>query len=515
MPQFLPFHGRVAEWPNASVLKTEGLKGSVGSNPTSSVPYPGNMMLLHTLIFSLFLSFLTIPMFAIPMKQPRIAVIGGGIAGLTAAYRLQTMGFNNVSLYEAKNRVGGRIFSVYVKEKVQELGGANILDGGDSDNMLGLIRELGLETIEGKDHKMSFFLTDQGPVSLKDLVAEHHFNPAELKSQLKTLAKNSHNLKEVIVGLLKGDNLLQRVVSQRIASYEGDTPEHLSPIYIETLYYILLGGLSQAHQRQGGYLEYSFLKKGNSVLPETLAAKLEKNFHPNSPLKSVEQMANDTYSLSFENGVKVIADVIVLAVPCTVYKNIDFGKTIPKDTLSAIQKVQYGRNSKILVPLAKEPKTKDSFATDRLACFFYARDNIATVFYSADSANFTKENIAPTYQKDFNVLSEWFGNAITYNPAAYAEDVNFRSYTTPVGYNWINDPFIQGSYSYIAPGQEYLLDHSTYQGETVRTLFAPVQDSIFFAGEHTSILWDVLGTMEAACESGERTARMIFRKYHE
>ena len=27
----------MAEWPIASVLKTEGLKGSVGSNPTSSV----------------------------------------------------------------------------------------------------------------------------------------------------------------------------------------------------------------------------------------------------------------------------------------------------------------------------------------------------------------------------------------------------------------------------------------------------------------------------------------------
>jgi hypothetical protein len=34
------FRGRVAEWPNASVLKTEVLQGTVGSNPTSSVLYP-------------------------------------------------------------------------------------------------------------------------------------------------------------------------------------------------------------------------------------------------------------------------------------------------------------------------------------------------------------------------------------------------------------------------------------------------------------------------------------------
>lgn len=45
--------------------------------------------------------------------------------------------------------------------------------------------------------------------------------------------------------------------------------------------------------------------------------------------------------------------------------------------------------------------------------------------------------------------------------------------------------------------------------EKVRPLFAPISQTLYFAGEHASILTDVLGTMEAACESGERTARMI------
>ena len=34
------FSGRVAEWPIASVLKTEVLQGTVGSNPTSSENKP-------------------------------------------------------------------------------------------------------------------------------------------------------------------------------------------------------------------------------------------------------------------------------------------------------------------------------------------------------------------------------------------------------------------------------------------------------------------------------------------
>jgi len=43
----------------------------------------------------------------------------------------------------------------------------------------------------------------------------------------------------------------------------------------------------------------------------------------------------------------------------------------------------------------------------------------------------------------------------------------------------------------------------------VKTLFKPIDNRLYFAGEHASVLLDIPGTMEAACESGERTARMI------
>jgi monoamine oxidase len=44
-------------------------------------------------------------------NAPRIAVIGGGIAGLNAAYQLKKVGLN-ATVYEARNRLGGRILSV-------------------------------------------------------------------------------------------------------------------------------------------------------------------------------------------------------------------------------------------------------------------------------------------------------------------------------------------------------------------------------------------------------------------
>jgi len=51
-------------------------------------------------------------------------------------------------------------------------------------------------------------------------------------------------------------------------------------------------------------------------------------------------------------------------------------------------------------------------------------------------------------------------------------------------------------------------------GETVKTLFAPIDQMLYFAGEHATILLETPGTIEAACESGERAARMILKTFN-
>ncbi|VVP71453.1 flavin monoamine oxidase family protein [Pseudomonas fluorescens] len=46
------------------------------------------------------------------MNQARIAIIGGGISGLYAAYLLQSQGISDYVLLEARERLGGRVLSV-------------------------------------------------------------------------------------------------------------------------------------------------------------------------------------------------------------------------------------------------------------------------------------------------------------------------------------------------------------------------------------------------------------------
>jgi monoamine oxidase len=76
-------------------------------------------------------------------QQPRIVVVGAGLAGLAATYRLQQAGYQP-ELYEASTRAGGRCWSVkgvFADGQVAEHGG-ELIDNGHIA-MKQLVQELG------------------------------------------------------------------------------------------------------------------------------------------------------------------------------------------------------------------------------------------------------------------------------------------------------------------------------------------------------------------------------------
>src|SRR5436190_2728938 len=68
---------------------------------------------------------------AAPKGRGDVAIVGAGIAGLTAAFRLQEAGVG-VRVFEAQDRIGGRMFSLrnhFADGQVAELGG-ELVDTG-------------------------------------------------------------------------------------------------------------------------------------------------------------------------------------------------------------------------------------------------------------------------------------------------------------------------------------------------------------------------------------------------
>lgn len=447
-------------------------------------------------------------------ERPSVVVIGAGLAGLTTAYRLQQKGFE-VHVYEARGRVGGRVFSVNLGNRVGELGGQNITDGGEAENLRRLIDEFQFELTETPVNlNHSYF---NGKVfTPSQLLFKNQFDIETIQSRLSDVVQKSRNMRDVLDGLLEEKDPLYKTLSVRLAGYEGGSIEKLSTLYAKTLYYMLRGGVSSVHQAaddEGHCIHLVSIKGGNALLPEELARSLGDRVHLNMPLVAVSK--NSSYELLFQNGDKVQADILVLAIPCSVYEDIAFsGNAIPEERLRAIQSVQYGTNAKILVPFPQSPQERKTFINDRIVSFFDAKREILTLYYTGEAARFSQETIAKAYLDERPMLEIGFGDLCPpLSSPQCAQDRAFASYEGPLGYSWPNDRYAKGSYSYIAAGQESLLTATQTEGEEeVKTLFAPIDGTLYFAGEHASILKEVPGTMEAACESGERTARMILTK---
>lgn len=460
--------------------------------------------------------FSNIPQFSFA-NSPKVVVIGGGIAGLTTAYRLQKVGMN-VDLYEARNRLGGRIFTAKIDGRIAELGGQNITDGGKTViNLNRLIEEFDLNCASSRVYlKHSYFDgIDLTPVN--QILKDEKINPELLKQELDKLASIHLNMKEILEKIVNPQNPLYKILSVRMAAYEGGPIEKLSPLYTETLFHMLLGGICSVHQgnkEEDTYVDLVTIEGGNSLLPQKMGEALGSNIHLNMPLTKVSKTKNGRFQLTFQNHIEAEAGILVLAIPCSVYSQIIFeNDIIPSEQLEAIQNVQYGENAKIMVPFTSIPFTTTGIVGDKIVSFFDCVQQILTIYYTGSTSLFSPQTIEESYTQARSMIEQGFENCPAFITPTYAKDESNLSYEGVVGYSWPNDPYAKGTYSYIASGQEKLLTETVKENnETFKKLFAPINQSLYFVGEHTSILFDVPGTMEAACESGERIARTIIQK---
>lgn len=441
-----------------------------------------------------------------------VVVIGAGLSGLTTAYRLLQQGID-VHVYEARQRVGGRILTVRLNDTNVELGGQNILDGGEAENIQKLITELELKTEEGKIRSQFHYYDGTKLIDIDEALQQSGVISSEerLKKNLKSIVDHSQNMAQVLQSLFASQPELYKLFALRLLGYEGLSVERLSPRYVTTLESMLLS-FNDVDEDGHRYFEYMIVKEGNARIAEKLKEKLEGRITLGWPLRSLTKTLNSSYALTFDNGQTVEAERVVLALPCSVYKDIRFDShDLLHARLPHIKAVGYGEHAKLSVPVHMPENFFGLYANDRFATFSMATPNIVTMYYLDHHASFTPSTIQQIFKQDRSFL-EWVyqDRGLSQLQAEYARCEHFTSYHGPVGYNWFDDPYSRGSYSCVAAGQEEVFTATTeYHGEVFKKLFSPIDDRLFFAGEHTSILMDVVGTMEAAVEAGERTARMM------
>jgi protoporphyrinogen/coproporphyrinogen III oxidase len=145
------------------------------------------------------------------------AVIGGGIAGMAAAYELKKAGFD-VTVFEAGDRVGGRIMTITKGDFVMDLGTAVYL--GTYKEAVAMIHEVGLSD-EFVETPVTIGMPRQGRSHYLDL-------GKPLRSGLATKALSWP-------AKVKALKLFADVVKYR-ASLGYDTYDQLAEIDTETVY---------------------------------------------------------------------------------------------------------------------------------------------------------------------------------------------------------------------------------------------------------------------------------------
>lgn len=458
------------------------------------------------------------------VTKEKIAVVGAGLAGLTFTLRLQQKN-HDVELYEARPRVGGRVHTIYVKNlegdySTVELGGQNVDDGGESTNMLSLIKEFDLKILSVNVSRERIFYDGNRFFDLRQFRLENYpFSEEEIKSRLK---KYSHafSLKDVMEGLFPTGKIspeqstLKRIFTLAVASYEGSTADKLSAYHNLDV----LGEMMYTPPDEKlNFWQLKHLEGGNSSLTTKIAEKLGKKVHLNKVLQEVAINSDNKILLRFKDGEEVTCDKLVLAIPAPVYKDITFSNsTVPSERLKLINKVQYGTNTKAIVPMKyKEPKV-DSIYTDNIAgsgkslvTWLNEDRKLLTLYFAGnEKSHVTRDGL---YNKALDLLKLYYHDQAYFNEQAPvpAKEENFARHEVPVIKSWIDDPYSKGSYSNYGIALRELYDEmKSYKGIKVKTIFTPIDDRIFFIGEHATIIPEV-GTMEAAVESAERTVKLF------
>lgn len=446
--------------------------------------------------------------------QQKVAVIGAGLAGLTAAYRLLQNNIH-VDVYEARNRVGGRVLTAFMKNdldkfSIVELGAQNITDGGEAINFSRLAADLDLH-IETKEINLLARVYYQGQyIDFQDRLKAYLGSHPTLFQEIDTMAAQCHSIGDLIRHFFLKDPLLQSAIATKMTAYEGPDANNQSLHHnVETFKCILRGGLSPSHEsyeHQKNHILMKTLSGGNAQLPLRLAERLGSRLHLNKVLSKIEKRGH-AFSLNFKDKSHVKYDEVILAVPASTYKNITLSDEIIDQTRwQKMQSVCYGLQFKVLFPLSLTSKvTVRSIISETALSFFNVDQQIITLFANQSIGNVREaiNIINQGYQIQRQNLTQ---------PLLIAEDEQYRTYTDCLHYSWNDNPYSLGSYSGYSTSLGAELDRKIqYSQEPVKTLFKPTDQGLYFIGEHTTIL-DYVGTMEAAVESGERIARMILTK---
>ena len=394
----------------------------------------------------------------------RACVVGAGFAGLAAADALRAGGAE-VTVLEARDRVGGRVWSVpFGAGAVIERGAEFILPGYDS--MTALAARFGIPLV-----------LKGTPYGRRVPVGEEAVSQPDLEDAFDRIAHgatlDAASASDVIEGLGL-DPSLSALIKTRVAISNGHPADDLEASVLDE-------GASTF-----GDFDNHTLEGGNMRLAEALAGVLGDAVHLSSPVRRVRWSQSGVNVAT--DDVELEADAVVVATPTAPLAEIEFDPPLDGATADALSAVTYGQNSKLFVRLSSPAPPS---AIMSVAGHFWS--------YTQLGADGEPAPFVVGYTGTMSAIDALGGSDdIEHWLAALVElrdDLDLEPESALLS-SWHDDPWVRGSYS-------------------ARTLSSPLRDDdlakpigpLFFAGEHMAGEWH--GLMEGALRSGLRAAGQL------
>jgi monoamine oxidase len=426
-------------------------------------------------------------------QRGSVLVVGAGMSGLAAARMLFDAG-HTVTVLEARDRVGGRVWTDRSWSDATIDLGASWIHGIDHNPLAELANKMRIETVVcdadilGADGSRLYDLAGK-PVppakirqlgrdweAVEELVSEMS---EEAPASLSVAEALNRALKELRIDGERGRTLFE--IASR--NYEGDCGASIGD----------LGARALGEGTEYGGHEVVF-PQGYGQIPERLARGLDVRLN-----HIVTEIRHDqtTVRIMTDKG-SFTADRAIVTLPLGVLKqgSVKFNPPLPSTKLMAIERLGMGVYDKLFL---------------RFSTIFWDDVDVISQLGTRHGAwanwlnlaHVTKAPILCSLQGG-NVAhrSEGMSDADAVREAmATLRAIYGSSIPEPIAHRitrWAADPYARGSYSYLAVGSS---------SDDRKALAEPTSARLYFAGEATSL--ESNGTVHGALLSGWREAKRI------
>ncbi len=459
-------------------------------------------------------------------KVPAIAIVGGGIAGLNAAYRLKKAGLK-ATVYEASNRLGGRIQSTtgaIGEGLVTDLGGSLI--NTDHADMLALAKEFDLKLFNrAEDIKQlqlpgtAYFFEnrmrseEEVAENLRPLALQIAKDSALLDQDYEKFAPEFDRLSVKQYLDRHADKIpapfIRTLVENTIRTEYGSETDVASALLFITILPVVEG-------QSVDLLSYSdevfSVQGGSGQIIERLASALKGQIRTRTRLTKLQAQGKG-YRLTFANQTVADADYVILSIPFTLLRAVELQVVLPQALSQFIKEGNLGANDKLFAGFSQKVWRKSGgFAGEIWTDLGFAeawddtqrqtdrKDGALNFFLGGNQVKALESGSVQAVGEQF--LSR-FEAAI---PGAQAVATG-RFLRT----QWTQNPFSKGAYSVFKPGQLTAFRKFFYiESEKPSERQDVSVGNLVFAGEHLSD--EFYGFMNGGAQTGRLAAQVVMNR---